>query len=46
MNAHKIGTVRKIEARLRAYDAAIKAGATKDEAMKAALAVTRQSAKK
>ena len=34
MNAHKIGTVRKIEARLRAYDAAIKTGATKEEAMK------------
>lgn len=46
MNAHKIGTVRKIEARLAAYAAAIKAGASKEEAMKTALAVTRKSLKK
>ena len=46
MNAHKIGTVRKIEARLRAYDAAIKAGASKEDAMKQALAVTRKQSEK
>jgi hypothetical protein len=41
MNCHRIGTVRKIEARLAAYHEAIKAGKTPEEAMKIAQAIRR-----
>lgn len=41
MRAHRIGTVRKIEARLKAYDEAIKAGKTSEEAMQIAKKIRR-----
>lgn len=41
MNCHRIGTIRKIEARLAAYDAAIKAGKTTEEAMQIAKQIRR-----
>lgn len=43
MKQQRAGTNRLIEARLRAYDEAIKAGASKEEAMKVAKAVTRKT---
>ena len=45
MNCHRIGTIRKIEARLAAYDAAVKAGKTSAEAFEIARRVTRKQAK-
>jgi hypothetical protein len=42
MNCHRIGTIRKIEARLAAYhQEAIEAGKTPEEAMKIAKAIRR-----
>lgn len=45
MNAHRIGTVRKIEARLKAYDEAIKEGKTREEAMVIARKITNKKAR-
>ena len=46
MKAQRAGSNRLVEARLKAYDEAVKAGKTSDEAYQIAKAITRKQIKK